>query len=123
MEIIRVDDREECPRCAGKAHDFIGNRGKGTMAIQCCYCLYISHVAGSINCEEHEARKSSAGSYVLKHGRHKGKTIAEVAASGERGEEYLRLLAKDSKALKPLIDACLSSRPAVGALHHEAASR
>lgn len=121
MENIRVDGTEVCPRCAGKAHDFIGNRGKGTMAIQCCYCLHISHVTGNINCEEREAQRSSAGEYVLKHGRYKGKTIADVAASGARGEEYLRLLAKDSKALKPLIDACLSSRPAVGAFHHEAA--
>jgi hypothetical protein len=58
-------------------------------------------------------KHTNPGSYVLKYGRHAGKSIEEIASLGERGVEYLRLLAKDSPKLRDMINEHLNESSAV----------
>lgn len=108
---MNMDGRTVCYRCGGSAHDFVESRKNCEMTLQCCYCLALTNVFGYPP-EDHAPKKT--GSYVLKHGRHKGSTIAEVAESGDRGVEYLRILAKESPKLTGIIEDYLGLRSAEG---------
>jgi hypothetical protein len=111
-EIIRMDDRAECGRCGGTAHDYVSH-AKGEVTIQCCYCLQFAKVFGEPPSSAFKG-VSERGSYVLKHGRYKGSSVSDVASLGERGVEYLRLLAKDSPKMAPIINEYFDSCTAVG---------
>lgn len=110
IEIIKMDDATQCGRCGGCAHDVIAYN-KGELTLQCVYCLNFSYVIGEMPVSV--TKPAGDGSYVLKYGRHSGKSIKEVADLGERGIEYLRLLAKDSPKLRNTIISYIESRSAV----------
>lgn len=110
IEIVKMDDSTVCGRCGGTAHDLIAYN-KGELTLQCVYCLNFSYVIGEA--PKRKAMPSSDGSYVLKYGRYSGKSIKEIAETGQRGIEYLRLLAKDSPKLRDTIISYIESRSAV----------
>lgn len=120
-EIIRMDGRAVCERCEGTAHDYVSHH-KGELLLQCCYCLALTKILGEPPVVQ--ARTSSnPGTYTLKYGRYKGMQIRHVADLGDRGVEYLRILAGESPKLKGIISEYLDSRSAVSvsaatASHH-----
>jgi hypothetical protein len=109
---MRMDGRAICRRCKGSAHDLV-RHSKGEMTLQCCYCLEFAYVFGYPPEEFDKPKPVASGKYVLKYGRHAGQSLESVASSGERGIEYLRLLAKDTPKLKDIINDYLDSRSAV----------
>lgn len=110
---MQMDGRAICYRCGGSAHDLVSHE-KFEMTLQCCYCLAFTKIFGSPPEQPDAARRiSNPGSYVLKHGRHKGETIDGVAKLGERGLEYLRMLSADSPVMKAIIEEYFDSRSAV----------
>lgn len=108
---MKMDGRATCYRCGGEAHDYVSSRKAGEMTLQCCYCLAMSNVFGYP--PDEPKKPQSSGRYVLKHGRHKGSTIEEVANLGDRGVEYLRILSRESPKLTEIIEQFLNSRSAV----------
>lgn len=132
MSVKKMDGVTKCSRCGASAHDFVGNRGKRNMALQCCFCMCIDIIPGNVDDDADDTAPPQAGDgsapaahgdpgkFVLKYGRWKGWTIESVAKLGPRGVEYLKLVAGDSKALSPIISEFFA-RPAVGALQSEAA--
>ena len=106
---MRMDDRAKCRRCGGSAHDFV-RQHMGEITIQCVYCLEFAYVFGHVDIPE---PKTNDGKYVLKYGRYSGMSIRDIADLGERGLEYLKMLAKDSPKLTDIINGYLESRSAV----------
>jgi len=111
-EIIKMDGRAVCERCEGSAHDYVSHY-KGELLLQCCYCLAFTKVLGEPPAVQARA-VSNPGTYTLKYGRYKGMQIRSVANLGDRGIEYLRLLAKDSTKMAPIINSYFESCTAVG---------
>lgn len=106
---MRMDDRAICKRCGGSAHDFVRQHA-GEITIQCVYCLAFAYVFGYVDIPE---PKTNDGKYVLKYGRYKGMSIKSVANLGERGIEYLKMLASDTPKLADIINGHLDSRSTV----------
>jgi hypothetical protein len=107
---MKMDDRATCARCGGTAHDLVSH-AKGEMTLQCCYCLEFVNVFGYPPASQESVR--DPGGYVLKHGRYKGQSIKSVADLGQRGVEYLKLLARDSQKMNGIISEYFESRSAV----------
>jgi hypothetical protein len=110
--ITRMDGRTVCERCGGSAHDLVSHY-RGEMTVQCVYCLEFAKIFGYPPENELRPESRNAGDYVLKHGRYKGQSIAEVASSGQRGIEYLKILSKDSPKMTGIIAEYFDSRSAV----------
>lgn len=104
---MRMDDRVTCYRCGGTAHD-LAYHSNSEMTLQCCYCSALSKIFGSPP-PDFEKKTGNSGGYVLKYGRHAGSTISSIATLGERGVEYLRLLASESPKLKDVINEYLDT--------------
>lgn len=111
QQIIRMDDRAVCYRCGGSAHDYVSHY-KGELLLQCCYCMAFTKILGEPPVVQ-VGTVSNPGTYTLKYGRYKGMQIRSVANLGDRGIEYLRLLATESPKLKDIINEYLDSRSAV----------
>lgn len=119
---MKMDDYASCYRCNARCHDFIDEH-RGEIRIECCFCGAIMKVIGVAPID---ASRETDGSYVLKFGRFKGMSIAEVSRQ-PRGVEYLELLAKDSPRLTSMINGFLrsavSDKAATSSMPHRSPSR
>jgi len=93
--LTKVDDAGfSCGRCKGTAFDLTASwqeRGKWHSSIECVYCGQSRNVEWSP--ERKVNQDKTPGSFVLKYGRFKGQTIADVDRTDE-GRDYLELLAE-----------------------------
>lgn len=110
--LVKMDGMAVCERCEGTAHDYVSHH-KGELTLQCCYCMAYTKIVGSPPAIQMRSHEPNDGSYALKYGRYKGMRIRDVAEMGDRGVEYLSILAKETPKLKGIINGYLESRSAV----------